>query len=183
MPQFIARTESWPHLPDVGSCTELSSDAVAVFDGKLSEVSLDGRALTSGFHDGMNTSAPFEASGITAPATLHVVDADTAIDVHLHAGPFLAASSVAVTVSGADLVVTWQAEDADSFLVADSGSFAFLNCRVAGDQRMFTLPGRAQDPQRHVQVQALGAMETSDTELGELRVLYGDVTTAAQPSQ
>lgn len=168
-PLFDEREENWPRLPDVGACSEIESDAVITFPGKLTAVELDGDVLSGGLHEGMNTWLPWEGRGITDAAVLRATDDDLSIEVPLHAGPFLAATDVAIDGS---MSVTWDASGADSVFVGTDSTFALTGCRFDGATETYAARSGASS----VEVQPLATAEVTDTDLGPVRVFYGEAT-------
>lgn len=155
-------------LPAIGMCGSFDSDAVTAVGGNLGEVSMAGVPLSQ---DPAGSSNPFASYtvGVTAATTLHAVDAGRAIDVQIDAPPYPSATNLAVSAMG---VATWDASGVDSFFAAYSGGFGTTGCRLDGATRSHDFGGALEAT---IYVEAFAAPKITQTELGPVRVFYGDV--------
>jgi len=161
-----------PHVPDVGACAELETDTATVITTELASVAIDGLQLTNGSpYPDKQVSSPYtSSSGVTVDTLFHATDAGISITVPIHAGAYLAATGVHAQQQGTDVLATWSAPTADSVLVGDSGGYALRSCHRPPSSQ-FVIP----DGGGQIVVQPLAAPEITDTELGPVRVFYGEI--------
>jgi hypothetical protein len=110
---------------------------------------------------------------------LSATDCGHRIEIPLHAGPFAVATNVAGTRDGSDLVVNWttSAPFAIASLQTTTGE---IDCNDAGASQHRFVDLNAPSTTR-ASVQPLSAPETTQTDLGVVRVWYGDRTDITIP--
>ncbi len=161
---------TWPHIPDVGACAELETDAASAVASTLRNVAIDGLPLTNDdpFPD-KQVSSPFTSyEGVTVDTVFRATDAGISIMVPIHAGGYLEATNVLAQQQGTDVLTSWSAPTADSVLVGYG--FGAYSCRRPVSSQ-FLLPNAI----GQIQVQALAAPQTTETSLGAVRVFYGEI--------
>lgn len=161
-----------PHVPDVGACAELETDTATVITTKLGSVAIDGLQLTNGSpYPDKQVSSPYtSSSGVTADTMFRATDAGISITVPIHAGGYVTATDVHAQQQGTDVLVTWSAPAADSVLVGDAGGYALRSCHRPQSSQFVVTDGGGQ-----IVVQPLAAPEITDTDLGPVRVFYGEI--------
>jgi hypothetical protein len=173
--------ESVPHVPDVGACADLETDTASVFASTLSDVGIDGLALSNAdpYPDKEVTSPFIAIPGVTTDTMFRATDAGVTIAVPIHAGGYLTATDVQVKVQGMGLLATWTAPTSDSVLVGYGGGLGISSCRQPAGTSQFLLENVPASGE--VEVQPLAAPDVVDTELGTVRVFYGEIADAHAP--
>jgi hypothetical protein len=156
------------HFPAPGACGGFSDNA-PITQNCFGSLDVDGVAISS-----RNNLGPVNPFGmqltVTPTSILTATDCGRTIEIPLHAGPYPVASNLAATRAGADLLVSW-ASDAPFALAVIGGTFGDLECldTNTGEHRF---PMESGDS--YAFVQAFASPEITETELGEVRVWYGD---------
>lgn len=165
-----------PHVPDVGACAELETDTATFITTKLGSVAIDGLALTNGAPaPDKQVSSPYTAyPGVTADTMFRATDAGISIEVPIHAGGYVTATEVHAQQQGSDVLATWSAPAADSVLVGTEGGYGLTSCRRPASSQFVITGGAGQ-----IEVQPLAAPEVTDTDLGPVRVFYGEIASTA----
>ncbi len=116
---------------------------------------------------------------VSASSMLSASDCGRSIQIPLHAGPFPTASNVTGMRSGQSVVVSWMTT-APFTIASVRGSLVLADCTDAGASE-HTFPFGGNEPQLTVSVQPLTAPEITHTDLGDVRVWYGDRTDFTVP--
>lgn len=159
-------------FPAPGACGG-TPDATTYAPNCFAGIDIDNSTLASEASDPTPANPFTYRHPTTANSMLSASDCGRSIEIPLHAGPFAVATNIAGTRDGEDIVISWTTTA--PFAISSLESTGEVDCNDAtASQHRFAnanVPSITQ-----AAVQPLSAPEKTQTDLGEVRVWYGDRT-------
>ena len=175
---FTGTVPTNAHFAAPGTCGG-TTDAIVIMENCFGGIVLDGTPLPSA--DSHGPVNPYMAMrAITADATFTATACGNSIEVplHPHAVPRIATASA--TRSGNDIVLAWST-DAPYTIASMGGGYGQVDCNDAGATQHVFAGWSSGSSFLTAAVRPLSAPEITQTDLGEVRVWYGDVTPITVP--